>query len=242
MDIGKAFDRYSLQARIMPVLLVVFPLASLVVVWLPDEAIGKRLFSGLVALVLLSLVAQLGRDAGKQREPNLFQKWNGKPSIRKLRHRDSDLQWITLERLRSRLAAEVGIPCPTKADEESDPAAADDVYDAYVDHLREATRHDKILLTENISYGFRRNLWGMRSAGVACAAIGVVGAATAMCLYWMTSEMVVPAIVTAINGMLAVLWCLRINESWVKAAAESYADRLVRAYLIEPASKAEKAA
>ncbi|MGN6545281.1 MAG: hypothetical protein ACTHK7_09560 [Aureliella sp.] len=242
MDIGKAFDRYSLQARIMPVLLAVFPLASLVVVWLPDEAIGKRLFSGLVALVLLSLVAQLGRDAGRQREPRLFQKWNGKPSIRKLRHRDSDLHWITLERLRSRLTAEVGIPCPTKADEESNPAAADEVYGAYVDHLREATRHDKILLTENISYGFRRNLWGMRSAGLVCATIGLVGAAIAMSLQWMTSEMVVPAVVTAINGTLAVLWCLRINESWVKAAAESYADRLVRAYLIDPALKAEKAA
>jgi hypothetical protein len=60
MGIGKSFDRYVWQARVIPVLLVVFPLASLVVVWLPEESVGWRLLSGLVSLVLLSLLAQLG--------------------------------------------------------------------------------------------------------------------------------------------------------------------------------------
>jgi len=232
MDIGKVFDRYSVQARIMPVLLVVFPLASLVVVWMPEEAFSNRLLSGLASLVLLSLVAQLGRDAGKQRESKLFVKWNGKPSIRKLRHRDTDLQWITLERLRSRLAFDVGISCPTKAEEESDAAAADEVYAAYVDHLREATRGDKILLAENISYGFRRNLWGMRSAGLSVAIVGTVGAGIAAEWYWKTGAMTVPMIVMVLNAILASMWLLRVSEPWVKVAADAYADRLVRAFLV----------
>jgi len=234
MNIGKSFDRYVLQARVVPVLLVVFPFASLVVVWLPEDSVGWRLVSGLVSLVLLSLLAQIGRDAGKRLEPELFHKWNGKPSVRKLRHRDSDLQWITLERLRTKLAMEVGIPCPIDAEEEADPAAADEVYVAYVDHLREATRGDKILLAENISYGFRRNLWGMRTAGVVIAVVGAIGAGICAALTWGTGEMVVPSAVTVLDNGLASLWFLRVKDGWVKEAAEAYADRLVRAYLVKP--------
>lgn len=128
MDIGKSFDRYVMQARVVPVLLVVFPLASLVVIWLPEESVGSRLLGGLISLVLLSLVAQVGRDGGKRQQEALFRKWNGMPSIRILRYRDSKLPWITMERLRSSLAKAVGIPCPTKAEEEADPVMADEVY------------------------------------------------------------------------------------------------------------------
>ena len=242
MDITKSFDRYVIQARIVPALIVCFPLASLVVVWMPEEEFGKRLLSGMASLVLLSLVAQLGRDAGKQREPQLFEKWNGKPSVRKLRHRDTDVQWITLERLRSQLATNVGIPCPTKAEEESDAAAADEVYAAYVDHLREATRGDKILLAENISYGFRRNLWGMRSAGLSVAIVGTIGAGIAAEWHWMTDAMAVPAIAMILNATLTSIWLLRVTEPWVKVTADAYADRLVRAFLVNTEVKSDKAA
>lgn len=233
MDVGKSFDRYVLQARLAPMLIVVFPLASLVVVWLPEESLEWRLMSGLISLILLSLLAQLGRDAGKRQEPELFRKWNGKPSIRKLRHRDSDLPWVTLERLQSRLAAEVGISCPSRVDEETAPAAADEVYAGYVDHLREATRGDRILLAENIGYGFRRNLWGMRPAGILIAVLGVLGAGVGVGLTWGTETVIIPVVVTVLNVALTSLWLLRVNEHWVKQAADAYADRLVRAYLVK---------
>jgi hypothetical protein len=242
MENEKSLDRYVWQARVVPVLLVVFPMASLVAVWLPEESVGWRLLSGLVSLVLLSLLAQLGRDAGKRREPELFRKWNGKPSVRKLRHRDSDLPWITLERLRTRLAVEVGIPCPTQTEEYGDGDSADEIYVAYVDHLREATRGDKILLAENIGYGFRRNLWGMRTAGLVMSVGGVIGAGVGTALTWGIADMVVPATVTLVNAALASLWILRVNDGWVKEAAEAYADRLIRAYLAKPEADSNAAA
>ena len=80
MDITKSFDRYVIQARIVPVLIVCFPLAALVTVWLPEESLAWKLLSGVISLVLLSLVAQLGRNPGKAKEPELFRKWGGKPS------------------------------------------------------------------------------------------------------------------------------------------------------------------
>ena len=163
MDITKSFDRYVIQARIVPVLIVCFPFGALVTVWLPEENLAWKLLSGLIALVLLSLVAQLGRNPGKAKELELFKRWGGKPSIQKLRHRSSSqLTWISAERILSRLSAEVGVPSPTKAEEESDPDTADQVYEAFVDHMKEATRGDRILHSENISYGFCRNLWAMK--------------------------------------------------------------------------------
>ena len=130
------------------------------------------------------------------------------------------------------MAFDVSISCPTKAEEESDAAAADEVYAAYVDHLREATRGDKILLAENISYGFRRNLWGMRSAGLSVAIVGTVGAGIAAEWYWKTGAMTFPVIVMVLNAILASMWLLRVTEPWVKVAADAYADRLVRAFLV----------
>lgn len=231
MDLSKAFDRYTLQARILPTLIVLFPLASLIIVWLPDESVSWRMLSGLVGLILLSLLAQVGRDAGKRREAGLFRKWGGNPSIRKLRHPEAALSWITAERLRARLGQEVGLAAPTQAEEQRDPATADEVYAAYVDHMREATRGDRILLAENISYGFRRNLWGMRAAGVAASIIGSAGAGIAAALAWGTEAMVIPGAILTINAAVLSLWSLRVNEHWVREAAEAYADRLLRTYL-----------
>lgn len=231
MPLGHSFDRYVIQARIMPVLLTVFPLASLVAVWLPDESLGWRLLSGLMSLILFTLIAQLGRDQGRARQAELFQSWGGMPSLRKLRHRDTDLPWITLERLHAALATAVGVKAPTKVEESTDPATADEVYSAYCDHLRDATRGDRILQSENISYGFRRNLWGLQPQGTWLAVAGLAGTTLATALELGTPGMVVPATAAVINATLLGLWMRVVNERWVRQAAEAYADRLLRAFL-----------
>lgn len=243
MDIMKSFDRYVIQSRIVPVLIVCFPLAALVSVWLPKESIGWKLVSGLMALVLLTLVAQLGRNPGKAKEAELFRKWGGKPSIQKLRHRSATrLAWVSTERIFARLSAEVGFSCPTKADEEADPVSADEVYEAFVDHMKEATRGDRILHSENISYGFSRNLWAMKAPGIGICLIGILGAVAGGFIASDTETMVQAAAVTLIDTALLTWWLFRINEDWVRVAAEAYADRLVKAYLGLKPEKAVAAA
>lgn len=239
----KLFDRYVWQARIVPFLIVVLPASLLVVVWLPTESLGWKLVSGLVSLVLLSLFSQLGRDAGKKLEPWLFEQWGGRPSIRKMRYRDTDLNWITLEQIRSKAAMTAGITSPTQEEEASDPTSADDVYDAYICQMREATRGDAILLNENISYGMRRNLRGMRWAGVVFALIGLAGSVGT--IIWLSNfkESFVPGVVGLINVSLFVWWLLRVNANWVRVAAEAYADRLFKAFLVpKDATKTQAAA
>lgn len=243
MDITKSFDRYVIQARIVPVLIVCFPLAALVSVWLPKESIGWKLASGLMVLVLLTLVAQLGRNPGKAKEAGLFKKWGGKPSIQKLRHRSATrLTWVSTERIFARLCEEVGLSCPTEADEEADPVSADEVYEAFVDHMKEATRGDRILHSENISYGFNRNLWAMKAPGIGICLIGILGAAVGALIPIDTETMVLATAITLIDTALLTWWLFRINEGWVRDAAEAYADRLVKAYLGLKSEKAVAAA
>jgi len=234
MTFSKLFDRYTIQARLMPGLVVVFPIAATVAVWLPAQNLGWRLLSGLISLLLLSLVAQIGRDAGKRRELDLFRRWDGSPSVRKVRHRHTDLSWITLARLHERLATDVGLPAPTPREEHAAPDEADEIYRSFSDHLREAMRGDPLLFAENISYGFRRNLWGMRPAGAALAILGAVANAIPAVQSFGTPAMFLPAVVTATCAGLAAVWICRVTPDWVRLAADAYADRLVRGYLGQP--------
>ncbi len=231
MDPNKLFDRYVFQARLMPTLTVAFPVAVLAAVVVPVDELGLKALSGLVTMVLMTLLAQIGRDAGREKEPGLFRAWGGKPSTRKLRHRDSDLNQLTLAKLHERLAGATGAPAPTPKEEAADPEAADVVYEAYGDHLREATRGDSVLLSENISYGFRRNLWGMKTGGLALAVIGTIGCAISA--FWSLGEpaMAVPALASLVNATLLAFWVCRVTRKWVRRAAEAYADRLVRTFL-----------
>jgi len=93
--------------------------------------------------------------------------WGGKPSTVKLRHRDTTNQRPherTLPRHRASAAARSQVPNATE--ETADPVAADSVYEAFGDFLRERTRDTKkcrLVFEELMNYGFRRNLWGWRA-------------------------------------------------------------------------------
>jgi hypothetical protein len=106
------------------------------------------------------------RDAGKKREQSLFASWGGMPSVAIFRHRDPRIDGITKYRYHKTLGGLVeGAKAPSVANEEADPSAADRVYQAWSTYLRVNTRDTKKysrLFQENVSYGYRRNLWGLR--------------------------------------------------------------------------------
>jgi hypothetical protein len=74
---------------------------------------------------------------------------------------------------------------PTAEEERADPEGADRAYESVTAWLRTQTRDTKtfsILFRENISYGFRRNLWGLKPLGVTIALLAA-SASTAFMLY-----------------------------------------------------------
>src|SRR5947208_9959356 len=99
------------------------------------------------------------------------------------------------------------VKLPTSEEEAADPEGADQRYEACVRFLRNATRDRStfpLVFAENVNYGFRRNLWGMRSAGIACSAVSALGAAylTALALVAQDSLWVPGLIVVLIDVTL----------------------------------------
>ena len=229
------FDGYTLQARLMPTYVTLLPLAVGLQVWLSEGAILERLGTVLIAPALIAvLLTQLGRDRGYRLQKQLWVGWGGAPTTQMLRHRSTDCNPV-MRRLYhmhlERLFPDLHIPTPD--DENTDPQAADHLYEAATKKLIAATRDRgrfPLVYKENLNYGFRRNLWGLRPLGLTLS----IGGAVICLARWLLSAHAVTALVPNVDWVLACgaclvmagLWGFWINQSWVRIPAEAYAERL----------------
>lgn len=170
-------DPYDRKARLTPGLLVVLPLlVPLVCVYgtrNPVLAGVVALFSGCGAMFAL---ANITREQGKRIEEKLIKEWGGMPTTIALRHCDKVvLDSVSKARYHSLIEDKLGIKMPTVQEESSNPEGADDAYVGATKLLRERTRSNKqLLFKENISYGFHRNMLGMKPAGIVVSLAGIV--------------------------------------------------------------------
>jgi hypothetical protein len=183
------------------------------------------------------LLAELGRERGKNREPELFRSWGGKPSTQLLRHRDNANE-VLLSRRHKKLAALIpGQHLPTVAEESENPALADKAYDSCVAFLLEKTRDQKafsLLFEENCSYGFRRNLWGMKPIGIFISFAAVLAIVSGLAMRVLTPQPLV-VICGCLTLLISLIWILVIRPTWIKTVAFSYAERLLAACdVLEP--------
>lgn len=163
----KVFDPYNRRARVYPAVIAIVPIIlSLVVLFSWDGFSVRNGFASAGVLVILYALSDIARRRGKRIEPKLFAWLGGVPSERVLRCGDDTLDELSKERYRAFLAEKLGRQPPGADEETSEPGAANVFYKAAGNWLRERTRDkDKfdILFYENISYGFRRNLLGLKS-------------------------------------------------------------------------------
>jgi hypothetical protein len=101
-----------------------------------------------------------------------------------------------------------------------------------VDYLKEKTRDHTaypLVIEENINYGFRRNLWGMKSVGVILSLLAVIVSYSPFFLSQFINLSITKfnLVASAISACFGVFWAFRITPSWVKVAANGYAERLV---------------
>jgi len=230
-------DEYARNARLKPAFLVILPASVLIAALGFKLSVALGILAGpLTAVGFTFLLAEMGRDFGKKKESDLFDLWGGKPSTAKLRHRDASINPHTRAGYHKTGEKLIGKKLPSVADEAADPRSADLLYEAVGDVLRELTRDQKkypLIFSELVSYGFRRNLWGMKPIGLTIAIVAV------LCQSVMISEQVIAhqppsafmIILLAVNVLMLVLWTAVITRSWVKTAADAYADRLLAAAL-----------
>lgn len=227
---------YARRARLAPVLIVMLPIGLAVASWMPVEPEKWGTLVGVATVCGLTLLfAQLGRDQGKAKEASLFERWDGKPTTRLLSHSSSALNPQTRDRYHKRLKRlRRDFKIPTAEEEAADPDAAIAVYRSCVDYLLERTRDTKtfpLVFAENVNYGFRRNLWGMKPAGLCIAIVAAIGCLGRVSLIWWQSGVVHGFSLVAFVGCVAlvVLWIVRITPAWIRPAAEAYAQRLLAA-------------
>lgn len=247
--LGLVTDAYERKARLYPAILLLLPLVA--VTW----SFAPALLSGLRSLAAIAaacggafFLAQVARDSGKRREKGLFESWGGPPSTAILRHRDPRLSPVTKSRYHSMLAALVkGTSAPDPEDEKANPLAADATYAAWADFLRVRTRDTKkyaLLFHELISYGYRRNVWGLRPAGLSASALSAAVTALFAVREWQTSGVIATVSTSAAVGCVALMgfWWLLCTPAWVRIPADAYAQRLAESVesLAAPATSRTK--
>lgn len=160
-------NRYAILARIVPAIIAAAPALALAGTLIIFTGVSlAQVITSLAVLALLYLCGDIARNQGKRLEAALYDEMGGKPSVSLLRYRDETFDDATKARYRDFLAAQIGEDPPSRSDEGRDPKASDNFYERCGNWLREKTRDPtqfRLLLEENINYGFRRNLYGLRT-------------------------------------------------------------------------------
>ena len=228
-------DRYNLTARIYPMIIFALPLGVFLIVgiWDFQEYYHYGVPIGLLG-VFAYLAANLGRDAGKGKEPKLWTRWGGAPTTELFRWRNNTQDRITKTRNHNKM--EQLCPAGYQVDEEfesNNESVADEVYKAWTKFIIGKTRDVSkypLIFRENMSYGFRRNLWGLKPFAIllilllSCATyayFGFIGNS------WKVGGF--PPVFSVAQSFLflfLVFWIAIVTEKWVSIPAYAYAERL----------------
>ncbi len=234
MNFLKIFDAYSLRARLAPSILAAAPAISalmLLVSWKTLEI--SNTLATLAIFVLLIAIADVARAKGRAVENQLFEKNGGMPSIVLFRRNDVTIDERLKERYRKFLSEKIGEKFPSAEDELSDQLVADAFYDRCGVWLRQNTRDTKkfpLLFGENITYGFRRNLYGLKWLAIC---LNLITIATCTVLFSLTpigfdseqGKRIAFVLLVAAIHMIYMLFAAR--QLWVLDAANAYGRELI---------------
>ena len=234
-------DPYDRRARLSPALLAVLPVVFLFISLFPNaQAVWTSLSGVAVYCGCTMLMVQLGRSRGKSLEPELFRAWDGKPSVAMLRHCDTRLVQATKDRYRAFLERNVPeLRFASPEQEKKCPTQADDGYESATNWLLTQTRDRerfRLIFEENINYGFRRNITGLKPLAV-LTDILVVAILLAWFSFLWTSEFLSTlnsmGIYAQINGILVIfhliVFLFVVTRDWIRIPAEAYARQLLAA-------------
>jgi hypothetical protein len=223
-------DSYTLRARVWPLLLAASPLLVLAVATARLK-LGPAIGSAALGAAAVFLGSQFARDVGKKLEPQLWANWGGAPTLQRLTFAGAQSR-ISVERAHAAVERATGLTLPTEAAEASDAEAAKAAYEHATLRLREMTRDPArfgLLFKENVNYGFRRNLLGLKPLGIGATITALLAATVIVILTdGNTGARIVAVAVPSIWSVLALLvWWRLIKPDWVRVPADAYAERLI---------------
>lgn len=237
-------DGYVLRARLFPAMLAIAPsiVLALVIVAGSYKDLGlPEVLTTVTVGVLFFAFADLARRFGKRSETKLFATTGGRPFPTVLRHRDNILDTRSKTRYHAFVSRAVGENAPTADEENMDPGGADAFYALCGNYLREQTRDQSrfsVLFAENVSYGFRRNLYGVKWPGI------LLNFATVVLSVWLihrSNGTALPqyGVVLVVAAVHAIYFLFAVTRTSVLQASDHYGRQL--ALSCESLMKDEKA-
>lgn len=224
-------DRYDRNARLRPALFTILPLLVLIAIWYPKVwSLLGAMASLLVTCGVTFLLAQLARQRGRVIEERWKPAVGRSHSAKLLSHADLTLPAATKTRYHSYLAGH-GVVLPTVQQERRDPEKARDLYLSAVIWLLEHTRQNankSLLLDENIAYGFRRNLRGLKPFALIVLTLAIGANAVLIWIGGRASSMFEAGIALEGGFLIVVLiWIFQITKAFVEDASLAYGQRLL---------------
>lgn len=225
---------YIIRARLFPAMLGIAPAVALLALSITAEGFAIPQAIGTATLgVLFFTFSNIARRLGKGAERKLFSDNDGYPRNRTLHRNDPTFDEVTKNRYRQKLASLCEEEAPTAEQEASDPASADAYYKRAFTWLRENTRsHDefRVLFEENVTYGFWRNLYGIKWSSLVLN--GVVVAICIGLLYWREfspAYVQTTVMVALIATVHAAFFLVFVGKKAVLEASDQYARQLLLA-------------
>lgn len=228
------FNPYERQARLYPALIILLPTFVSVYCLFEDlrdllsAAIGSVFFVG-----VSYYLGKLSREIGKKKQDKLIIIWDGMPSTRFLRHRDTTLDEITKGRYHQYLNNHVpNLVIPTLQEEIDNPMNADIVYESAIKWLLNKTRDTQkytLLFRDNISYGFVRNFWALKQWGLLVNFLVLVFTSAILYKRYHFELELIPNFVwlSVAVTVLIIISILLITKQTVHSKAKAYARTLL---------------
>lgn len=222
-------DQYEIRARIVPAAIISLPIAISIIAIISttsDQFTQWILGGGFIYIIFSYMLSFLIRYNGRELEKDLWTKWDGAPSTRFMRWRDSTFGNDLKQQLHEVVKNDCGITLSTRSQEEIDPGKADEQISQSFLHVKGIVRKDDpegVWSKHNAEYGFHRNLLGSRKFWLAFSIVGIMACVTSF--YFMKNENLVIGL--ALNILLAII---SILGGWyylpmmIRTTADRYAE------------------
>lgn len=227
-------DKYSIYARIYPATICALPPIIYFFSYYRDF---YNNYIGIVAISIscgaIVIISQFVRSAGLSIQKKLLAvHWGKLPTTKCLRLRDETIDIHTKNRYHNFLKKNIEqwMPPNDIDEEQSNRDHFDNLYDSAVKWLIANSRDDKLILTENMNYGFRRNLLGLKPYGIAICLITIFISIYNICVsvnlfHGNYIDDSLPSIL--INSLILLWWFTKIKSEWVTESAYKYATALL---------------
>lgn len=224
-------NRYDLNARVRPALLVLLPIFLIAFFWLPQTRTAVGAIIGLLsACGFLYFMAQVARHQGRNAERKLGDRVGRAYSARLLLHADDAINAVTKARYHAYLRShgqEISSHDEEAVHPEMAAARARSAVDWLLEHTRSDSKTSSMLLDENIAYGFRRNLFGMKPIAIGICIVALIAHGV---LLWLRASsedaFLTGMMLVAVLSVFPFLWTFLVTSSFVIDASHAYALRL----------------